>query len=810
MTFVEELQKDILPFLADEAATSALLKRVLLFLEDGEFIQADAYCEKILDAEPENPLAYLCKLMASRRISSLLDLASAQYIVDNDSSFKKAVRFAPQQMQEHLHQLNMHIYASSIAACRSRAKIHLAHGELKETAQQYHDAVKLWEDSHETLPNADAIHHGLANEVADFNWTLLLHNRQCADDAQLIARSIPIDNERWYLNAVKWADAEKKAYFQSVAADIRFGAHLKCLEYVKSRQTRLAQLWADHYKAAAPDDFLNPIHQALVDTDGFTKFSADAPAGMLKLIRHYNAVYPQGAKELAEILQAYYGKIFQSLLDLTGKEPQAAPASAYPDADTYAIMIAQQEANACAPAEDVIPIQESLPAEVPATDPVWATEAARAITAQMADAVAEGISPYGIVTTYLVAARELTVRYSKKDGIVTEPLLFRFISGYYADAIAKAEPEQAAAIQTKFNDFLIDTVRLPSASAQIVTEASGYMQGSPLPYQIYLARITNNYSVKAEELIPPEVTDQLQKWHRYLDNADPKGNCYWISDQQEAIGAAFAAAEGAVSECRQYTEMLQKSLEAPYQQVLTASGDNRDALSSGWEQKMTALQDHCNEWADALEGELNQVKELNAAKSEPAQKQIKRIEAWQLVLSIGMHMAFVFAVFAFGKALASTLSAAWKLLDAGDAIPMRTAFYALHTAAPLVAGIFALVNGLSAPNLGDKKKTLWLFSLFSILTYVLVYLDIDALIFDPDGIGVYGTNLVAAATLAVIAVGRTLLEFFYCKLGHSTRGHAAQVSCRVGSTAAKVIGLVQTLGCLALTALYICCLMLTL
>ena len=808
MTFVDDLQKDILPFLAEDAATASLLKRILLFLEDGEFIQADAYCEKVLDAEPENPLAYLCKLMAARRISSLQDLASSQYIVDNDSSYKKAVRFASKEMQQHLHQLNMHIYISSIAACRNRARIHMAHNELKETAQQYQEAMKLWEDSQETLPNAQDIHADLANEVADFNWTLLLHNRQCADDAQIIARSIPIDADRWYLSAVKWADVEKKAYFQSVAAKTLFNAHLKCLDYVKTKQTHLAQLWAEHYKAAAPDDFLNDIHQALVDTDGFTKFSPDAPAGMLKLIRHYADAYPQGVGQIKDILQEYYVKIFQSQLDFTGKETRLAPLPARLDADTYAIMIAQQEANACAPAAEVIPIQESEPVKLPATDPVWATQTAREITKHMAEADSEGSAPYGIVSTYLIAAKELTVRYSKKDGIVTEPLLFRFICGYYADAIAAAQADQVAAIQTKFNDFLIDTVRLSSASAEIVTEASGYMQGSTLPYQIYLARITNNYSVQAEELIPPEVTEDIAKWQRYLGNADPKQNCYWISDQQEAISASFAAAEATIANCRQYTETLQKSLEIPYQQVLTSSGDGRDELSDGWEQKMAALQNHCNEWADELEEKLNSARELNAAKLEPALKQIKIKEAWQLALSVGMHLAYLFTFFAFVLVLTTSLGNAWKLLNAGKDLPQQAAFYVIRALAPLVAGIFSLANGLAAPGYGDKKKPVWLFAIFSVLAYLLVYLDIDALLFNPEN--VYGTSFVAAATLAVIAVGRTLLEMFYCKLNGYTRSSNTQVSCQVGSSTAKVIGMVQTLGCLALAALFICCLMLTL
>ena len=811
MTFVEDLQKDILPFLADEAATASLLKRVLLFLEDGEFIQADAYCEKVLDAEPENPLAYLCKLMASRRISSLQDLASAQYAVDTDSSFKKAVRFAPQEMQKHLHQLNMHIYTNCIAACRSRARIHMAHGELKETAQQYHDAMKLWEDSHETLPNADAIHNDLASEIADFNWKLLLHNRQCPDDTQLIARSIPIDNDRWYLSAVKWADGQKKAYFESVARNTLWGAHLKCLEYVKSKQTRLAQLWADHYKAAAPNDPLAEIHQALVDTDGFTKFAEGAPAAMLKLIKHYKAVHPQGAEEIKAILQEYYVRIFQSLLDFSGKEPKPATAPVQMDADSYAIMLAQQEANACSPASETIPVQEKTSVTVPATDPVWAIETAGMITKQMADAVSENLSPYGIVTTYLIAAKELTVRYSKKDGIVTEPLLFRFICKYYADALAHSQPEQATAIQTKFNDFLIDTVRLSSASAEIVTEASGYMQGSTLPYQIYLARITNNYSVKAEELIPPAVAEDVAKWQQYLENAEPKRDCYWISDQQETVAAVFAAAESAISDCRQYTEMLQKNLNAPYQQVLTSSGDGREELSDRWEQKMQALQDHCDEWANDLEGKLAQAQQLNSAKLELAQKQIKIKETWQLILSIGMHLAFFFTVFAFAKTLVSALTGAWELMDAGNALPMQTVFYALHILAPLVAGILSLMNSLVAPTYGSKKQPLWLFTVFSVLTYLFVYLDLNTILFDPDAVGsVYGTSFVAAATLAVIAVGRTMLEFSFCKLRGYTRSNATKVSCQVASTAAKVLGLIQVLGCLAVAALYICCLMLTL
>ena len=804
MTFVDELQKDSLPYLSDDAATASLLKRILLFLEDGEFIQADLYCEKVLDAEPENPLAYLYKLMASRRISSLKDLASAQYIIDNDSSYKKAVRFAPEPMQLHLHQLNMHIYAGSIKACRSRAKIHLAHGELKETAQQYHNAMKMWEDSHETLPDADAIYSDLTNEIADFNWKLLLHNRQCPDDEQLIARSIPIDNDRWYLSAIKWADAEKKAYFASVAKRTLLGTHIKCLDAIKSKQTQLARIWTDHYKAAAStDDPLVSIHQALVDTDGFTKFSADAPAAMLKLIKLYKTTDPQLTDEIKGILQDYYARIFRSILDFTGKEPQAAAKPARLDADSYAIMIAQQEANACAPNGEAIPVPDfSAPAEVSTIDPVWATETARRITAEMIDAVSEELSPYSTVTTYLIAAKGLTVRYGKKDGIVTDPLLFNFICQYYADAIANAQQEQVEAIQTKFNDFLLDTVQLPSASAEIVTEASAYMQGSLLPYQIFLARITNNFSAKAEELIPPEVTKNIEKWQQYLEKADPKRSCYQISDKQESIITAFAAAEDAIDNCRHYTESLQKDLNAPYQQVLAASGDGQEALSSDWNQKMAALQVTCDNWAADLETKLNQVKELNSAKLALAQKQIKATEARQLTLSIALNLLLVCAVFVFGKFLASAIGSTWKLMGAYRELPQQIGFYAINIIAALIAGNLSLTNGMVAPAYVSKNrsKLLWLFAVFGILTYVCICPDIAG----------FNASPAVAGVLALIGMIRTLLEFYLCKLKAHTRSHSAQVSCGIGSTIAKVAGIAQWLICHGLTALHVCCLLLIL
>ena len=56
------------------APTDSLLKRTQLLLEDKEWDSVNAYCENVLDREPENGTAYLYKLMAELRVGHYKDL----------------------------------------------------------------------------------------------------------------------------------------------------------------------------------------------------------------------------------------------------------------------------------------------------------------------------------------------------------------------------------------------------------------------------------------------------------------------------------------------------------------------------------------------------------------------------------------------------------------------------------------------------------------------------------------------------------------------------------------------------------------
>jgi len=55
-------------------ASNALLERAFIFLEDGDWKQADEYCERVLDADPKNARAYIGKLCAELHVRQEADL----------------------------------------------------------------------------------------------------------------------------------------------------------------------------------------------------------------------------------------------------------------------------------------------------------------------------------------------------------------------------------------------------------------------------------------------------------------------------------------------------------------------------------------------------------------------------------------------------------------------------------------------------------------------------------------------------------------------------------------------------------------
>ncbi len=87
---------------AASANTESFLKRAFMFLEDGNWQEADAYCEKVLDIDPENAQAYLGKLMADLKVRRQEKLKECEKPFNGSKNYQKAVRFGGAALKEEL------------------------------------------------------------------------------------------------------------------------------------------------------------------------------------------------------------------------------------------------------------------------------------------------------------------------------------------------------------------------------------------------------------------------------------------------------------------------------------------------------------------------------------------------------------------------------------------------------------------------------------------------------------------------------------------------------------------------------------
>ena len=113
--FMQDLIRGIKKLAGEEKPTTAalqsdavtpLLRRAFLFLEDAHWKNADEYCERVLDQEPENGQAYLGKLMAALHVCKEAELANREKPFDDHALYEKAIRFGDAALVRHLQDYN--------------------------------------------------------------------------------------------------------------------------------------------------------------------------------------------------------------------------------------------------------------------------------------------------------------------------------------------------------------------------------------------------------------------------------------------------------------------------------------------------------------------------------------------------------------------------------------------------------------------------------------------------------------------------------------------------------------------------------
>lgn len=86
-----------------------LLKRVSLFLEDGDFDKADEFCEKVLNKDPECAEAYIDKLLIEFKCHTRDELSEQPSEISNSKNYNKVIRFGNEYEKNFVIEANKKI-----------------------------------------------------------------------------------------------------------------------------------------------------------------------------------------------------------------------------------------------------------------------------------------------------------------------------------------------------------------------------------------------------------------------------------------------------------------------------------------------------------------------------------------------------------------------------------------------------------------------------------------------------------------------------------------------------------------------------
>ena len=187
-----------------------LLERAFMFLEDGDWGEANEYCEKVLDQDPKNARAYLGKLMAECRACRMEDLQNCRQPFDGNGNYNKVLRFAEPKLIEtlkgyiaHINERNENarltgIYNRAVSAMNeaNSENGYKAAAEIFKTVPGFKDADSLVE---KCLDNAE-----ICRKDALYNSSRSQMNQNTISSYESAIRMLE--------NISGWKDADEQIY----------------------------------------------------------------------------------------------------------------------------------------------------------------------------------------------------------------------------------------------------------------------------------------------------------------------------------------------------------------------------------------------------------------------------------------------------------------------------------------------------------------------------------------------------------------------------------------------------------------------
>lgn len=213
------------------AAVEPLLKRAFMFLEDGNWQEADTYCEKVLDQDPENAQAYLGKLMAQLHIATKEELPNCATELTQNDNYQKALRFADDALHAMLTEANEQICRRNAKAVYDRAaeiaKNATSMAEFQDAAnmfasiEQFEDAAEKREECQQS---AEECRLAIVEADKDRTYNVAMEHMRWNRYAEALRRLEEIEG---------WKDADELAGVCREKIEVQKKAQKKIAKYAK-------------------------------------------------------------------------------------------------------------------------------------------------------------------------------------------------------------------------------------------------------------------------------------------------------------------------------------------------------------------------------------------------------------------------------------------------------------------------------------------------------------------------------------------------------------------------------------------------
>ena len=135
---IEQLITFFSPVESTAVSQNPILERAFMALEDGEWKQADDFCEQVLNTDPRNVQAYLFKLMAELCVYKKEDLAKLEKPFDDSPHYSKIIRFgdldSKNEIRGYIQEIRLrNLYISSLTAMENAR----TESDYKEIAKRF-------------------------------------------------------------------------------------------------------------------------------------------------------------------------------------------------------------------------------------------------------------------------------------------------------------------------------------------------------------------------------------------------------------------------------------------------------------------------------------------------------------------------------------------------------------------------------------------------------------------------------------------------------------------------------------------------